>query len=70
MNKLNIGDYAEVHLSGTAAGSIGDGSVVKVDSIQIVQDRLLYTGTYKTDCAENAIQFGEGEYTVVKHESN
>lgn len=70
MNQYNIGDYVQVHLAGADAGSLGDGSVVQIVSIQMVGERLLYTGVYDTDCGGSSIQFTGSECTVVKHTSN
>ena len=70
MNKLNIGDSAVVNKVGCDAGCVGDGKIVSVESIQLYNGQILYTGTYGTPCGPDSIQFYEGEYEIVNHTSN
>jgi hypothetical protein len=70
MNRLNIGDSVTVHKTGVDSGCVGDGATVNVESIQVLDGKILYTGTYKTACGADSIQFAEGEYEIVNHASN
>lgn len=64
-NLLNIEDQVKINMPGT----VGDGKVVKVTSMQQFQDgKVLYIGSYHQDCPQGGegfdttIQFGEGQY--------
>ena len=64
MINLRVGDYVQIHLAGAAAGSLGDGSVVRVTKAECVGGRILYTGAYE-DCG-GSVQFSGSECTIIK----
>jgi hypothetical protein len=76
LNLINIGDEVKVHKTGAAAGCIGDGEIVTVKSIQLMDGvvdggGVYYSGTYQNACDETGcIQFKENEYEIIAHKNN
>lgn len=65
-NLLNIEDKVKI----TMPGTIGDGVIVEVNSMQKWPDgKILYVGIYHQECPnggqgyDSSIQFGEGQYS-------
>lgn len=67
MEELQIGDYAQIHLAGACAGSLGDNSIVKIIWVEHVGKQIVYTGKYvESDYgAVSAIKFTNMECTRV-----
>jgi len=76
MNLVNIGDAVKVTKIGNASGCIGDGEIVVITAIQLMDglfdgSGIFYSGTYQSSCGNtDSIQFTENEYTVISHKSN
>lgn len=73
MNKLNIDDQVKIKMPGTAV----DGVETTVQSMQKWPDgKILYIGGYHQNCPEGGegfdttVQFGEGQYEIIKHVGN
>lgn len=73
MNKLNIDDQVKIKMPGTAA----DGVEATIQSMQKWPDgAILYIGAYHQNCTEGGegydttVQFGEGQYEIIKHVGN
>lgn len=75
MNKLNIDDKVKI----IKPGCISDGVIAKIESMQKFSDgKILYIAKYHQKCSnenkckgyDTTVQFGEGQYKIIKHNRN
>jgi hypothetical protein len=71
-NQVNINDFVIIHLPQGRSGTMGDGKISKIIGINVVNDKIQYTGEciINEGCQHIIIKFAENEYEVIQHSHN